>query len=104
MQCVTETPVYLASIKSAKMSADEQIATINFIAANPLAGDLIVKGKGLRKVRIAGKGKGKSGGYRVIYYYWSENKPIELYFAFAKNQMSNLSDAQLGRLLAALES
>lgn len=85
------------------MTADEQIAVIDYIAANPLSGDLIVRGKGLRKIQIAGKGKGKSGGYRVIYYYWNENQPIELYFAFAKNQMANLSDAQLRRLVSALE-
>ena len=103
MQTITETPTYLASVKAAKMTADEQIATIDFIATNPLAGDLIVKGKGLRKVRIAGKGKGKSGGYRIIYYYWDENQPIELYFAFAKNQMENITDTQLRQLVAALE-
>lgn len=103
MQTVTETPTYIASVKAAKMTADEQIATIDYIATNPLAGDLIVKGKGLRKIRIAGKGKGKSGGYRVIYYYWNENQPIELYFAFSKNQMENLTDGQLARLVSALE-
>jgi hypothetical protein len=31
-----------------------------------MAGDLIVGSGGLRKVRVAGRGKGKSRGYRVV--------------------------------------
>ncbi len=103
MQTVVETPTYLRSAKIAGVSEIEQVKIIDTISANPLSGDLIVGGKGLRKIRVAGLGKGKSGGFRVIYYFHNENKPIKLYYVFAKNQMSNLSDAQLARLSSIIE-
>jgi putative transcriptional regulator len=48
------------------MSDGERLAIVTWIAANPQAGDVIEGTGGARKVRFAGKGKGKSGGYRVI--------------------------------------
>ena len=41
---------------------------IDWIADNPLAGDVIPSTGGLRKVRWARSGKGKRGGVLVIYY------------------------------------
>jgi hypothetical protein len=41
---------------------------INWIANNPLAGDVIPGTGGLRKTRWARAGMGKRGGARVIYY------------------------------------
>jgi hypothetical protein len=37
------------------------------LAVNPEAGPVIQNGGGLRKVRMAGLGRGKSGGFRVVY-------------------------------------
>lgn len=37
---------------------------------SPETGDVIQGTGGLRKVRVAAKGKGKKGGVRVIYYYF----------------------------------
>jgi hypothetical protein len=41
---------------------------------DPIAGDLIEGTGGLRKLRYADprRGKGKRGGLRVIYFYWSD--------------------------------
>jgi len=41
---------------------------ITWIAANPLAGDVIPGTAGLRKIRWSRQGMGKRGGARVIYY------------------------------------
>jgi hypothetical protein len=40
---------------------------------NPEAGEIIQETGGLRKMRFADRrrGKGKRGGLRVIYYWWS---------------------------------
>ena len=46
------------------------------IARRPRAGRIIQGTGGLRKVRIARPGRGKSGSARVIYYYHNEHKPI----------------------------
>lgn len=103
MQTIIETEIYLRSVKNANMTQSEQEHAINYIAEHPKEGDLIVGSKGLRKIRIARDGKGKSGGYRVIYYYHNEDKPVILLMAYAKNQMSNLSEAMVKKLIKILE-
>ncbi|HEV7370701.1 type II toxin-antitoxin system RelE/ParE family toxin [Arenibaculum sp.] len=70
------------------------------IAADPECGDLIKEGGGIRKVRFALRGRGKSGGVRVIYYYHSRNVPIFLLTLFAKNEKANLSKAERNALAA----
>ncbi|TGP42563.1 DNA-binding protein, partial [bacterium M00.F.Ca.ET.230.01.1.1] len=47
---------------------DDRLAFFTYLSQNPLKGDVIQNGKGLRKIRWANNGKGKSGGVRVIYY------------------------------------
>ncbi|WP_454864140.1 transcriptional regulator [Pseudomonas hormoni] len=41
---------------------------ITWLAANPLAGDVVPGSVGMRKVRWSRSGMGKRGGTRVIYY------------------------------------
>ena len=48
---------------------DERAAFVDFIAANPKAGDLVPDTGGIRKVRWGRQGSGKRGGVRVIYFY-----------------------------------
>lgn len=71
---------------------------LEFLARRPKAGRVIVGTGGLRKVRIARPGGGKSAGTRVIYYYHNENKPILLLLIYAKTDQDNLTDAQKARL------
>lgn len=47
---------------------------------------------GLRKIRVAAKGKGKRGGARVIYYYVSDAAQIRLLLIYAKNRKNDLTD------------
>jgi hypothetical protein len=54
---------------------------------------------GLRKVRFAAKGRGKSGGVRVIYYFHGDGIPIFLLDLFAKGEKDNLTRAELGELV-----
>lgn len=95
MHAVVETPTFLASAAKAGMTESERIAAINLIAANPLAGDIMPGGGGVRKVRVPGRGKGKSGGYRVLTYYLTENEPVYLVSVINKDKAANLNDAQL---------
>jgi hypothetical protein len=44
-------------------------------------------------LRWAAKGKGKSGGVRVIYYYHDRDMPLLLLTGFAKKEMENISKA-----------
>jgi hypothetical protein len=54
------------------------------LADNPEAGDLIKGTGGLRKIRLAAKGHGKSGGVRVVYYHVVFASRIALIFAYPK--------------------
>ncbi len=71
---------------------------LEFLARRPKAGRIIQGTGGLRKVRIARPGRGKSGGARVIYYYHNEHKPILLLLIYAKAKQENLTDAQKAQL------
>jgi hypothetical protein len=71
---------------------EERLSFINYIACNPLAGDEIKGTGGVRKVRWSGKGHGKRGGVRVIYYYHDHENPIFLLTLYSKNQKANLNE------------
>ncbi len=49
---------------------------VEFIAANPEAGDVIPETGGPRKLRWALAGGGKRGGARVIYLFHNESLPV----------------------------
>lgn len=72
------------------------------LAKNPYQGaDL---GHGLRKVRMAisAKGKGKSGGARVITLilaYSEEESEIGLLYIYDKSEQENLTDKELSDVL-----
>jgi hypothetical protein len=77
---------------------------LEFLARRPKAGRIIQGTGGLRKVRIARPGKGKSGGTRVIYYYHNEDKPILLLLIYAKADQENMTDAQKAQLKKHVEA
>ena len=51
------------------------------------------------KISIASKGKGKSGGARIITYIHVINTEIYLLTIYDKSEMSNISDKELNELL-----
>lgn len=55
-------------------------------------GDVISKTCGCRKIRMDGKGKGTSGGYRVIVFTLVEGK-IHFLHIYPKNEKDDLSNA-----------
>ena len=76
---------------------------LNSLHKNPFQGDDM--GKGLRKVRFAvtSKGKGKSGGMRVITFSVDklndETINVTLLYIYDKQEMANVSDEFLRYLL-----
>ena len=96
LQTVVELPEFLRRAK-AIMSDEERIALVDFVAANPEAG--VSLGGGLRKVRVARQGGGKSGGYRTIFVFGGTHVPIFLVTVFAKNEKDNLSRAEQAELI-----
>ena len=95
---VIETPTFLKDVKRAGLDEEEHRSLINFLAANPTAGVIMEGTGGVRKVRFAGEGTGKSGGYRVVYYYHDMNVPVFAMALFAKNEKANLTQAERNEL------
>lgn len=90
---VVETDRFLKDA-SRLMPEAERTELIGFIAANPESGDLIPVTGGVRKLRWALPGRGKSGGARVIYYFHSEQLPVFMLAAYGKSEKANLSNAE----------
>lgn len=67
MFTVIESSVFI-KYAQAIWSDKERVAFINWIAINPLAGDVIPRSGGCRKIRWSTRGIGKRGGSRVIYF------------------------------------
>jgi len=97
MQTVVELNHYTARAEKL-LTASERDAVIDMVAADPFAGDPIEGTGGIRKLRFAIGGKGKSGGVRVIYYYYNETAPVYLFSLFGKNEKENLSKAERNKL------
>ena len=73
---------------------NERDELLYFLSANPKAGDLIQGSSGIRKLRWKAKGKGKSGGSRIIYFHYNEEIPLFLLTLFTKNEQVNLSNSE----------
>ena len=100
MQTVVELPEFIS--KSNKLlNALEKDKVINYLAVHAKAGDLITGTGGIRKLRWSAQGKGKSGGVRVIYYYYNKSIPLFLLTVFGKGEKANLSKSE-GNALAKL--
>ena len=97
MLTVIETPTYLRSIETI-WTADEAAEFVEFIAANPEAGDVMVGCKGLRKVRWKRAGRGKSGGVRAIYLLRTARGELLLLMAYAKAKFDTLPSEYLLRI------
>jgi hypothetical protein len=94
-----DTPFFLR--KAAKILSDEERAElVRTVAVDPEAGEIIPDTGGVRKVRWALPGRGKSGGARVVYYFHSERMPVVLLSIYAKNAKVNLSAADCNALKA----
>lgn len=63
---------------------------------NPEAGALIEGTGGLRKLRLGdtSRHKGRRGGLRVIYYWWSGGARFWLFTLYGKNEQNDLTSQQ----------
>jgi hypothetical protein len=87
---VAETNAFQRKIRQL-LSEREKEDLIFDLAEHPNSGVLIKDTGGIRKLRWARSGGGKSGGIRVIYYFGNELMPLYLLAAFGKNERANLS-------------
>ncbi len=103
MHAVVETTDFLSDARDADIKEPEREEIINYLANHPTAGVVIPGTGGARKIRFAGRGKGKSGGYRVITFFGGDDIPIFLLNVFAKGDRVDLTQAQRNDLRTVLE-
>lgn len=80
------------------MEIEEREAVVAYVAANPQAGDMMAGAGGARKLRFKRPGTGKSGGYRIVFYYGGDGMPLFLLNVFTKGDRANLSKAECNEL------
>ncbi|OKY76342.1 MAG: hypothetical protein BM485_03635 [Desulfobulbaceae bacterium DB1] len=99
---IVETPIFTKQLLSA-LSDEEYRQFQNMLLERPDAGKIIPGSGGLRKLRWAAEGRGKRGGLRVIYYWFTAKGTIILLFIYPKNMQDNLTPDQLKQLRMIVE-
>jgi hypothetical protein len=92
-----ETSLFSKLLKS-YLSDDQYRLLQSHLVEHPDAGDVIRGAGGVRKIRWAAGGKGKSGGVRVIYYWAKANEQTFLLTLYGKGEKENLSAEDLRRV------
>ena len=88
-----ETTIFTRMV-TALLTDDEYRELQNELMENPERGDVIKGGGGIRKLRYAAQGRGKSGGVRVIYYWVKDNYQIYMLVVYPKSKKDNLTDKE----------
>jgi len=94
-----ETPTFTRMV-TALLTDDEYRSLQNLLMADPQCGALIREGGGIRRVRFAAQGRGKSGGVRAIYYWATEREQIYMLVIYPKSVKDTLSDRETALLRA----
>ncbi len=85
-----ETPTFTRMVTSL-LDDNEYRQLQNVLLADPACGDLIKGGGGIRKMRFAIQGRGKSGGVRTI-YFWAKGKDhIYMLVIYPKSRKDTLT-------------
>lgn len=98
MHAVAETSIFTRRA-DALLNREDRGNLISTLAADPTAGALVPGLGGIRKLRFAPAGRGKSGAFRVIYYFAAEDRPILALLIYAKNEQDNITPQQRDVLL-----
>jgi hypothetical protein len=92
-----ETPTFTRQVT--QLLTDDAYRQIqNVLVENPAQGALIKGGGGIRKLRHAVAGKGKSGGVRMIYYWVKEDHQIYMLVVYPKSKKDDLTDKEVALL------
>lgn len=104
---VVETEEFAADARHLNISEEEVTRIVTEVSRAPSGGNIIKGAGGLRKVRIARPGGGKSGGYRVLVLYLNRDCPTYLFALLSKGERTNFSKdalAALRRLAAEIKA
>lgn len=87
---IIRTKIYERKLRKL-LTEREAITAENEIALNHTKWPVITGTGGIRKARAGRQDKGKSGGVRILYYYWVINEDLYLLDVYAKNEQENIS-------------
>jgi hypothetical protein len=93
MITVAETSEFVKKARKL-LSDEERQELVSYLSSHPSDGDIIEGTGGIRKLRWARQGKGKSGGARVIYMYYNEGMPLYALTIYGKGEKDNLTQAE----------
>ena len=88
-----ETPIFTKEVRSL-LSDDDYRTLQTVLMLRPEQGEIIRGTGGLRKIRWGGKGHGKRGGYRLIYYWDNQTDTFYILFIYPKNRQEDLTAKQ----------
>jgi mRNA-degrading endonuclease RelE of RelBE toxin-antitoxin system len=80
----------------------DYLAFLSELEANPLLGDEILPHCRKARIAITSKGKGKSGGGRIIFYFEIEQDKITLLYIYDKSEMEDVQDDFIEQILCSL--
>lgn len=85
-----ETPTFTRTILEL-LNDDEYSELQAILLEDQERGAIIRGGGGIRKLRFAAQGRGKSGGIRVIYYWIKSDAQIYMLLAYPKSGKDTLT-------------
>ncbi|HDV7284862.1 TPA: type II toxin-antitoxin system RelE/ParE family toxin [Mannheimia haemolytica] len=99
-----ETALF-SRFRAEHISDDVYRALQNELLENPEKGDIVKGLNGVRKIRIPDtqRNKGKRGGIRTMYFYYTTRSHIYFLFAYGKNETEDLTTEQRKAVNALLE-
>jgi mRNA-degrading endonuclease RelE of RelBE toxin-antitoxin system len=86
------------------LSEDEYLGLQVFLLQYPESGRLVPGSGGVRKVRWAMSGRGKSGGVRVIYYFKKRDDEIWLLTIYSKSEAATIPSHILRQIAKEIEN
>jgi mRNA-degrading endonuclease RelE of RelBE toxin-antitoxin system len=95
-----ETPIFTREVVHL-ISEDEYHSIQLALLFRPEQGALISGTGGLRKLRWRSSGKGKRGGFRIIYYWEKKQEIIYMLLIYPKSKQEDLTHEQ-ARMLSKL--
>ena len=94
---VIALPDYTKQVKRL-LTTVERLAMETGVAADPLSFPVIQATGGFRKARWGRGNRGKSGGVRLIFYFYVKGEALYLESIYAKNEKENLTNEECKQL------
>ncbi|MBQ0721214.1 MAG: type II toxin-antitoxin system RelE/ParE family toxin [Gammaproteobacteria bacterium] len=96
-----ETTLF-TKLLSSYLSDEDYRGLQSYLLQKPDAGDIVRASGGVRKIRWAAQGKGKSGGVRVMYYWKKADYEIWMLTIFSKSERATISGQLLKQIAEAI--